>query len=172
MLKRGRSTITNGTWLELSVNEADPGDTLACHRPRTIPIKARAIGRNDFGRVELIRNGEVVAGAGAVATGDHFAVSFEMEHELKEPEWWALRIAHPNSGRNELNQPLFAHTSPVYIEYQKQRVFDRPTAQSLIDEMELSTKQIRRHGKFANDGELQGVLGIYRQAIAALTARM
>tara|TARA_Y100001934_G_scaffold283539_1_gene404166 strand:- start:9192 stop:10787 length:1596 start_codon:yes stop_codon:yes gene_type:complete len=171
-LKKGSSIITNGTWLELDINSADPGDTLVYARPRALPIKARAIGRNDFGKIELVRNGEVVAEANSVARGDRFEAKLDIRHKLTEPEWWALRIAHPNAGRNELNQPLFAHTSPIYIDYQDKRVFDRKTAQSLVDEMEQSIKSIRRFGKFANKAEEEGVLSIYRQAITQLKSRL
>lgn len=171
MLKRGRSIITNGTWLDLNINESDPGETLDYDQPTTLPIKAHAIGRNDFGRAELIRNGVVVAGADSKRVGDHFEATFKVTHDVKEPEWWSLRIAHPNTGRNELNQPLFAHTSPIYIDYQGKRVFDRKTAQSLIEEMEESMKQIRRFGKFGNIDGQQNVLAIYQRAIKQLRTR-
>lgn len=172
-LRRGASTITNGTWLELSVNDADPGDRLVYAKPSRLRITARAIGRNDFHRVELIRNGEVVAGADSEKFDRGHRVEFEFnEHTTREPEWFALRIAHPNSGRNELNQPLFAHTSPIYIDYHNQRVFDPQTAQSLIDEMDESVKRIRRFGKFANQGEQDGVLKIYRAARGKLAQRL
>jgi len=172
MLKRGRSIITNGTWLDLNINESDPGETLAYNRPTTLPIKAHAVGRNDFGRAELIRNGVVVAGADSRRVRDHFEATFEVMHDVKEPEWWALRIAHPNTGRNELDQPLFAHTSPIYIDYQGERVFDSKTAQSLIDEMEQSMKQIRRFGIFGTIDDQQDVLAIYQRAIKQLIDRL
>lgn len=172
MIKRGRSTITNGTWLDLNINESDPGETLNFDRSGTVPIKAQAIGRNDFGRAELIRNGVVVAGADSKRVGDHFEATFKVMHDVKEPEWWALRIAHPNTGRNELNQPLFAHTSPIYLDYQGKRVFDPKTALSLIDEMEQSMKQIRRFGKFAETTGQQNVLAIYQSAIKQLSERL
>ena len=171
-LKAGHSTITNGTWLDLNINETEPGDNLVYTKPRKVPIKAHAIGRNDFGRLELVRNGVVVAGADSERKGDHFEAAFKLEHDLKEPEWWALRIAHPNAGRNELNQPLFAHTSPIYIDYQDRRVFDARTAQSLVDEMEQSKKHIRRFGKFADDTGQQRVLRIYDGAIETLRKRI
>ena len=173
MLRRGASTITNGTWLQLSVNDTDPGDTLVYVKPRKLRITARAIGRNDFGRVELVRNGEVVAGADSEKFDRGYRIEFEFnEHTCKKPEWWALRIAHPNAGRNELNQPLFAHTSPIYIDYNNQRVFDPKTAKSLIDEMDASVKLIRRFGKFANQEEQDGVLKVYRAAREKLIARL
>lgn len=171
-LKSGRSIITNGTWLDLNVNETEPGENLVYARPRTLPIKASAIGRNDFGKIELIRNGKVVAEANSKPKGDHYEAQLQLNHKLTEPEWWALRIAHPNTGRNELNQPLFAHTSPVYVDYRDQRVFDPETAKSLIEEMEQSSKSIRRFGKFANHEEQQKVLGIYQNAIKQLKGRL
>ncbi|MGB0579735.1 MAG: CehA/McbA family metallohydrolase [Limisphaerales bacterium] len=172
-LRNSASTITNGTWLDLSVNAANPGDTLVCSKPRKLRITAKATGRNDFGRTELIRNGEVIAGANSEKFARGYRVEFSFnEHTCKEPEWWALRIAHPNSGRNELEQPLFAHTSPIYIDYDNKRVFDSKTAQSLIDELDESVKRIRRFGKFANEDEQNGVLKFYRAAREKLAAKL
>ena len=75
-------------------------------------------------------------------------------------------------GQNELGKPLFAHTSPIYVTVNGQRLFRPDVARGLLSEMEAGQAQINAKGTFANDLEREAVLRVYREASAALKAQI
>ena len=83
----------------------------------------------------------------------------------------ALRIA-TKSGTNELDRPLFAHTSPIYIERDGERIFRPRVAWRLISEILEAISIVESRGTFAGDAEKESVLEIYREGIAYLRGRM
>lgn len=168
-LKRGRTYITNGPFLEFTVDNHHPGDTLNIDKPRQLSINARALGRADFQTIQLIHNGNVIATAKSNPAADHFQSTLTTTVNVTQPGWLALRIQSDN--QNALGRPLFAHTSPVYINVNNQRPFDRDVAQNLIDEMRQSIIQIKQQGAFADNAELESVIAVYRKGIATLEAR-
>src|SRR5262249_51454205 len=59
-VKAGRCLVTNGPLLTLTVDGHDIGKTLALDKPRRVRVEATAVGRHDFQRLQLVRNGKVV----------------------------------------------------------------------------------------------------------------
>ena len=47
----------------------------------------------------------------------------------------------------------------------------REVAETLLEEMRFALDYIPRHGKFADDADLQSVLDVYREGIRTLEAR-
>jgi hypothetical protein len=170
-LAAGKSTITNGTFLELTAGGRKIGDTIAAVAGDEIRVQGTAIGRTDFQKLELIHNGEVVHFANAKKEGGHFAASIDFTLKVSGPGWIALRIPE-NAPKNELGQPQFAHTSPIYMEVGGRRLFRPEVARGMLAEMKDSVKEIESKGTFANDEERQAVLGVYREASAALQKRI
>ena len=137
-LAAGRSFITNGPLLEFHVNDGQPGDTLKLDKPGTVSIEAKAVGRIDFQRIEVVQNGKVVAQAKSRAVNGHFEASLSDALELSGPGWLALRIPPPPVKddlelqqpvpSNEFGRELFAHSSPVYIEVAGKPHFNRDEA--------------------------------------------
>jgi hypothetical protein len=112
-LKAGRTFVTNGPMLEFSVDGKTMGDTLRCDGPTEVRAQGRVRSQYPLDRVEVIRNGEVVAAADV--TGDGRDVAVDEKLTLNESGWIALRA----SGPPHPNQPggsVFGHTSPIYIE--------------------------------------------------------
>ncbi len=171
-LAAGRSYITNGTFLEFAVDGKRPGAVLDLEGPAKLRVRAHGIGRKDFGRLEIVRNGEVIRSQ-ATERGERDAshrASLEFDIEVREPSWLALRV--PVDGENELGQKLFAHTSPVYCDVGGKRVFKSDVARFLVEEMKESIGTIEEKAKFADDGEKEAVLEVYREGIRKLEARL
>lgn len=179
-LEAGKTFITNGPFLELLVDKERPGATLSLERPGKVWISGRASGRVDFRRIELVRNGIVVGTANSRAQGGHFEAELAVNLAMEGPGWLALRIPPPptreepaaEAPRTELGGPLFAHTSPVYVDVDGKRVFDPEVARGLLDEMRRAQGIITTNGKFANDHEREHVLSVYALAIGALERRL
>jgi hypothetical protein len=167
-LREGKSFITNGPLLELETERASIGGTIDFFGPNRVTVVGRGLGRLDFGGLELVHNGRVVHRVRSEEEDDYFYA--EMRHSLSvnEPGWFALRIP-ADVGKTELNRPLFAHTSPIYLEMEgRKNIFRAETARELIAEMRESMQTIESKGVFADDTERDRVLDVYRTGIKAL----
>jgi hypothetical protein len=170
-LAAGRTFITNGPLLDFQLGEHAVGETIRINRPATLRARGRAVGRSDFGGLELVCDGQVVARAKTQATERHFAATLDEDVKIEGPGWYALRIPL-EQGKNELDQPLFAHTSPIYVEFAGRRVFHAAVAETLLIELRRALEVIPQQGRFADDAERERVLQVYRDALRMLEARI
>jgi hypothetical protein len=170
-LARGRSYNTNGPFLELTAGGKQIGDTIAAKTGDELKISARAFGRADFHGLELIHNGKIIEHVHCDKEGGHYNADLQFTLNIEEPGWIAARIPL-EAGQNEFGKPLFAHTSPIYIELAGRSIFHPKVARDLIAEMEKSIEAIKTQGKFADDIEEETVIGVYREGIAAIQKRM
>lgn len=178
-LEAGRTFITNGPFLDLEIQGKLPGETVSLDGAASVRIKGSAVGRVDFRRIELIRNGEVVATADSSPKGGHFVAAFDRTVKVDAPGWYALRVppfAVPKPAadvpRSELGGPLFAHTSAVHVEIGGRNAFDPAVARGLLDEMSQAREKILKNGVFATDHEKEHVLSVYALSISALEKRL
>jgi hypothetical protein len=170
-LRAGRSYITNGTFLEFQVDNHRSGDTLELTKPTMVRVRGRGAGRNDFRGLELVHNGDVVNSVSTRSAEGHFTADLDVPVTLDRPGWLALRIPL-EAGRNELDKPLFAHTSPVYVDFAGRRPFDSKIARELVRDMEASIRSIGEKAKFGDDAERERVLQVHRAAIVELSKRL
>ncbi|MFN0050640.1 MAG: CehA/McbA family metallohydrolase [Planctomycetales bacterium] len=180
-LAAGRSFITNGPLLEFHVGKLTSGDTLRLANRTQIEIAAKGTGRADFGRLELIRNGQVVETTASRAVEGHFESAARWQIGIDSPCWLAIRTPPPVSQdtpgaadfpRNELGQMLFSHASPIYVEYAGQPPFDPAAAQELLEQIERSLAAIEQKGAFANQSERSTVLQVYQEAHQRLKTKI
>jgi hypothetical protein len=169
-LRAGRSFITNGPMLELHVNGSEPGDTIELPKPSELRVEAVARGRIDFGRLEMVQNGRVVESATARSAGGHFEAAIDVRHAVSEPGWLAARITA--SAKNEYAQPLFAHTSPVYLTVAGRTITREGDLRFLLSQVESARSAVVENAKFDTSQQQNNVLNLYDQAIADLQARL
>lgn len=177
-LKAGRNYITNGPLLEFSVNGKSPGGKVELKRPAKLEVEGRAFGRSDFGRIELVMNGEVVSRAKTRPVGKHFEAKLSLDLPIEAACWLALRTPPPPVkddpvltepvGRNLLGRELFAHTSAVSVEMDGRRYADRQVLAQLLAEMQADSRTIAERAKFADDQERARVLDVYEDAALVL----
>jgi hypothetical protein len=165
-LKEGRTFITNGPLFEFSVGSTEIGGTVALDSPRDVRIRGRAVGRQDFGTLQLVRNGRVIAEMAAAPSGAHFEATLERTLEIVEPCWLALRVSP--TGRSEYGRDLFGHTSPIYITLRGANVRIQQDIDWLIKDMEEAMETIVARGSFAAPADRARVISVYREGIAAL----
>jgi hypothetical protein len=171
-LREGKSYITNGPLLEMETERAHTGETLDFVDPNRVTVVGRGLGRLDFGALELVHNGKVVRRVPAEADDGFFYADIRHSLKVNGPGWFALRIP-ADVGKNELGRPLFAHTSPIYIEMEGRRnIFRVDIARELIEDIRASIKTIQKKGVFADGAERETVLGVYRAAIKQLEDRI
>jgi hypothetical protein len=112
-LKKGRSFVSNGPLLELTLDGKGPGSVIQVPGPRKLTVKARARAQFPLAKVELLYNGEVAATLKPAK--DELSASVEQELEVDKSGWLALRASGPGNPNSSV-PPLFAHTAPVYAE--------------------------------------------------------
>jgi hypothetical protein len=127
-------------------------------------------------------NGTVIAQGPARRVNGHFAAYLDTSVEINEPGWLALRVPatlpysdraqYSGPGANLLGRALFAHTSPVYVTLAGKTICQPAAVNALIAELEASIGTIEAKGAFANAGERESLLALYRDAIATLKSRL
>lgn len=184
-LRSGRTFISNGPLLDLQIGDAKIGETIRLTGPGKLQVRASAQGRSNFSKIELIRNGKIVASANSQPDSNHFTAELSHSIDATESGWMALRVANrilptapqtpirgSGTGKNELGEGLFAHTSPIYIQVGDSEVFDAATAAELLREMEKALLTIQIKGVFANERERERVSAVYEVAILNLANRI
>ncbi len=167
------------------------GARLNLKREQSVAVKARAMGRHDFGGLELVLNGRTLETVVAKPVGKNFEATLTTRVSIARPSWMATRVSGGGTGAdgnqvvpsnapkrgsgknvNEMGETLFAHTSPVYLDVDNQSRFHLETAEELIAEMEVSQSLIREKGAFESRQQLEDVLEHYRAAISDLRHRI
>jgi hypothetical protein len=166
-LKQGRSFSTNGPVLELEVDgKSGPGDRLDVRSRQEIRVRARARSRAPLESLELVVNGEVVAGQAAAGDAQR---ELTLEKALRpDRSAWVAARAFERSERTE----VFAHTSPVYLTVKGRPVIVKSSVQDLvgkIDELILYTQGLEG---FREERHRKETLDVYREARRILARRL
>lgn len=169
-LKAGRCQATNSPLLTLKVDGKEPGDVLDLDATKTVRVEVTATGRHDFQKLQLVHNGRVLQTEDAAVKDGVWTARLTRDVRLDGPAWFAARI--DSSAKNELDRQLFAHTSPVYVDFAGKRVFDIDAAQLMLRRMELARDEIRARGKFADAAARDRILAIYAETSEELSRRI
>jgi len=165
-LSEGKSFITNGVFLELNANSKEIGETIEMNSPTQIDIIGSAFCRNDFEKIELIHNGTVIKTYTSKKEYGHYKSEFNYGLNIDRPGWIALRIE--SNIKNEMGHVLFGHTSPIYIEYTGDNIFEEKSALALINDLESNILKIKDKAIFANGQQRNEILDLYSDAINKL----
>jgi hypothetical protein len=170
-LKRGETLVTNGPLLTLTVDDRPVGAVLDLEKPCKVRVEARAVGRLNFDVLQLVHNGRVVHTETALPANGGFTARMAREVAVDGPAWFAVRVLE-GARRNEFDQRLFAHTSPVYVDMAGRRVFDVEAARDLLRMTETAKGNIRARGRFSSPAARDRLLALYDQAAADLRDRL
>jgi len=124
-VRAGRTFVTDGPLLSLTVNGQEIGSVLSLPQDRRdvgateqlLRIQAEAHSVTPFARLECVYNGEVVATS--ITDGEQRMAALEAEVSIAGSGWLAARCLDNNGA-------LRAHTSPVYVQMEGRPM--RPSA--------------------------------------------
>ncbi len=111
-VRAGRTFLSGGPLLTLSVDGREPGDTVRLSGPGTVSVRATVRGVFPLSSLEIVRNGEVVARAEA-GGGRQAEISEELR--VDGHSWVACRAFGAGYHLDDWGRRVFAHTSPVYV---------------------------------------------------------
>ncbi|MEW6355171.1 MAG: CehA/McbA family metallohydrolase [Planctomycetota bacterium] len=162
--KKGRSFATNGPLLFFTVNDHLPGEELqfpAGEKP-VLKAKVKAVSLLPIDTVEIVVNGEVVAAA-KPAPGQEIT-ELVADIPLTRSSWIAARCAGPRHRLNTMNDPVLAHSSPIYCHIGNRAIgsVDHLTFYSnWIDKLWESTDE---DGKFQKPADKEHVRQVFLRA--------
>ncbi len=129
-LQKDVSFVTNGPMVFLTVGGYEPGTDLNLQNAQQVRVEAEATSQVLFEKLEIVRNGKVIASK--AAQGGKRA-RLVLETTLDETAWIAARCMGPKSPELFWSHPIFAHTNPVFVNYQNQPLAIAESACSLLD---------------------------------------
>ena len=111
-------------------------------------------------RAEIVVNGKVFATREFPngSTHGHMSVAVPVESD----GWIAARLG--SSSRDSFNQPIWAHTSPVYVDTGGVRgEHTRIAASRFSDGIDKSLEWVKTKGKFYNDAQRNEIVSLFRE---------
>jgi hypothetical protein len=160
-LKAGRTFVSNGPLLELTVDGKGPGSQLTPQGK--LKVKASVISRVPFERIEIVLDGRVIADQ---VSSDGREVRLEREIEVEESGWIAARVS--GSAVTYAGYPVFAHTSPIYLRVPDTLSRRAEALGASIDEIDRSMRTIRKSYRFDSDAQRALAVGKFQEARNAL----
>lgn len=169
-IRRGRTMVTNGPWLTLSVNRQGPGAVLDLTAGDRLELRAQVQGPGAE-RLTLVGPDGVIAEGAAEAELQHTAT-------LDGPTWVAA-VTRGSGHPHTLDHSVLAHTSPVYVDIGGERVARAADAHWCLDFLDTLERFVAEHGHFepatrpARFGDLVTVLdqarSFYRRVAGSAT---
>jgi hypothetical protein len=141
-IRAGRTMATNGPWVTLVVAGQGPGAILDARMGRILEIEAECSGPG-VTEVRIIGPGGAIARA--PAAGEEAAVRATVR--VDQPLWLAahaIGVEHPSI----LRGPAFAHTSPVYVDLDGQRVARAADARWCLDWLDRFERLLDAHSRY------------------------
>jgi TolB protein len=147
-LKKGRSFVTNGPMLELTVDGQGLGSVVRAAGPRKLQVKARARSQFPLAKVELLYNGQVAATLPIAR--DDLSATFEQAVEVDRSGWLALRATGPGNPNSPVSA-LFAHTALIYVEVGGAPARSRADAQFFLTWIDDLALVVRARDRVPNE---------------------
>ena len=163
-LRQGRSFVTNGPMVSLSVDGRGPGEELKLSRRKVLRIEARGRSLRPFERLEIVVNGKVVASAPARAQGRRAELS--LDYPADQSLWVAARCMGGSPEETSIwTHPLFAHTNPVHIDYPGRDLAEAESGCYLLDFLKPLEQWAREEAYFENRQQQDQALATIRQGM-------
>lgn len=146
-LRAGRTFVSNGPMLTLSVDGKGLGDVVKLATPGKLRVKATVRAQLPLNKVELVSLGKVI-GKLPLAP-DSLSATAELDVPAERSGWLALRASGP--GQPDFQVPAqFAHTSPVYVEIGSSPVRSRADALFFLAWIDDVTALVRTRDRIPN----------------------
>jgi len=161
-LRAGRTFITNGPLLRMTVAGRGPGDEILAPGGPTLPVAVEWAGALPIDRIEIIRDGEVVAVSDDL--GGTSAGTFTADIAVEESRWLAARCWGRH--RTSYGHSLWAHTSPVYLHPRPAAARAREASAGFMDSIDGATTWLRTKARFDDAGQRDRMLQLFAEGRA------
>lgn len=171
-LRAGRTFVTNGPLLFLTVNGQAPGAVLPAHAEgQTVRVRLEARSIVPFDRLELLVNGRVEASR--TAAGNRLADELETDVRLEESAWLAARCWGQARVLGDEGQCVHAQTSPVYVSVAGKPLRPRAETAAPLDRvLEQTQEWVLRQARCETEQQRQQLVGGLQTAREELRRRV
>src|SRR5262249_27603225 len=168
-VRAGRTFVTNGPMLFLTVNAQDPGGVIDLPAGTTpVPVRAEARSLAPSDHLEVVANGRVVGRVDA--TGDPASALLDADVPLPEGGWLVARCWGPYD--DAMEQWTAAQTSPVYVRSEGRVPAPDPAAlATFVGHLDEMLQWVDREGRFEDDRQRRRLAGVFERAREALFQR-
>jgi hypothetical protein len=158
-LQGGRTFITNGPALFLTANEQAPGDTVACLPGFELALEATWQSHYPVQRAEILWNGSVIASR----SFDAGTKEGKLAAQFHAPSdgWLAARVS--SHVRDSFFQPVYAHTSPIYVETGRLAPEQPQAAVYFERAIEDALEWVNHKARFHSDSQRRQVVALFRE---------
>lgn len=149
-IRKGHTFVSTYPLLEFTVNGTGPGDTISFgSKPVEVEIHARATSIEPYDVLEILHNGKVILSA--KPGGERHGAEIRRKITLPRGGWLAAR-AHGRQmlpyGATWWKQPVFAHSSPIYLDAANRPAPARASAQLLLEQLAFLEQWAERQARF------------------------
>ena len=162
-MRAGRTFVTTGPMLTFNAGGRALGETIEANAGDMIPVRAAVRSRLPVDRIEIVAGGEVIA---AKENAEHARdLAFETEVRVERSTWIAARAY--SSHVLPLNRtPVMAHTSPVYVEVDRQPRRSPEDAAFLMEWTDQAIEWAKTRAHFHSDAEREEMIALFMRARA------
>ena len=164
-LREGVSWAGNGPAISLLVNGRFPGHVFKVPPDAKVKISVGARSPRPIDRLELVRNGKIVASIPGSATEQH--VVREFVEPVGDGGWTAARVFEKRRAPGD--RLRYAHSSPIYIEVENTFPVEREQADRFAEDLRKKMDAIREDPETADD-EKAWILEAHGRGLEALAA--
>ena len=129
-------------------------------------VEAELSSSGPLRRLELVRNGKVVASAGPGAR----SLAIRVKLRVEESSWLAARGVGVHI--DAMNRDAVAHTGAVIVSVGGRRIWSGVEARALVEELQAQKEFYRRKGEYAREQDRQRMLEVFDQAVDRLEAEL
>ena len=144
----------------MTASGEEPGATLEVEKGARIPVHANWNSHHSVQRVEIVMNGNVVARRDfpeGVNSGH-----IEAEIIAESDGWIGARLG--SGTRDSFNQPIWAHTSPVYVRGTgTQSEASKRSAKFYAAQIGEGINWVKTKGRFYNDSQRKEIVDLFKQ---------
>jgi len=157
-LRKGKSFLTNGPMIFLTVDGNEPGAIIKLEKYRKVSIHCCAMdGRNSsLSCLEIVFNGKIIRSTKEMEGKEILNLDFEFM--VEESGWIAARCT-------SINQEFWAHTNPVYIEMSDSIFAVEKDLQVMLETICKLKRWVDNRAVFENEKQKAEVLELCNKGI-------
>ena len=162
-IRAGRTFTTTGPMMKFSVDGAEIGDTITTSSGKTVTVNVEVSSRIPMERIEIIVGGEIVA-TKENPTGAR-KVSFTVDVPIDGSTWIAARTSSSEHLPFNVDIPIFAHTSPIYVEVPGRPIGSAEDAAYFAKQCEDAIVWAKTKAKLLDESQRAEMVALYEKAL-------
>lgn len=167
-IRAGRTFVTSGPMLTMTVNGRHPGAVLNLGHGSTVTVNLTVDSILPVEIIEIVYNGRVVARKKNDDELKHQMMTANLS--VREPGWIAARTYSDRMFTYQWFPPItaplrhFAHTSPVYVYLDRRGVKSNAAISELLVQVDEVIEWVRDQASYADENQRKEVLSLFYSA--------